>query len=158
MSDNNLVPFPGPKSQPAVNPVEEQLKKAQRDLILANQKRKGGIEKLRERVNSLMQNENINAGHMSPATVEVLRDLLFGLNAVMSALEGHDTLIDMLAHDLIGIVQNLDQMQKGLFQTSAFTQTLITLLKEKGVVNDEDMKEVWDRLVAQANQPPVTQG
>ncbi len=131
---------------------EEELKQAAKELEQVQVQRKAGLEGLRDRVKYLLDNEKINATHMSPASVEAFRDAISAMNYVLSSVEAQDTMIDMMTHDIIGLVQNVEALSNHLFQTSAFTQTLLETLKEKGVVSAEDMKKTWDKMVKAKNE------
>ena len=142
MSD--VVQFPKSK----MPDESDELQKAAKELEQVNVQRKAAVQGLRDKVRNLLEQDNINAEHMSPASVMALRDAIKGLSYSLSGLEAHDKMMDMITHDIIGLVQNVDALSQHLFQTSAFTQTLLEVLKNKGFVTNEDMKQTWAQMVA----------
>jgi hypothetical protein len=146
MHMSEVVQFPGSKKDP-ISAEQQEIRNAAKHLEETNLKRKGSLEQLTKRVKNIMENEKINATHMSPASVEVLREASIAFSAALAGLEAHDAIIDMITHDIVGLVQNLDQLSTHLFQTGAFTQTLIEVLKAKGILTQEEMKETWAKMV-----------
>lgn len=87
-----------------------------------------------------------------PHVEDRFRDSETALKAVHTNLEALNAMVDMIAHDLIGAIQNLEQNAVAQFQASAHLQVLLQVLKDEGIVTDEQLKEVWDKTIA-ANAP-----
>lgn len=151
MSDE-VIQFPN-KKKAAADTEQEELQKAAKELEQVNVQRRASLDGLRKKVKSLLEQETVNAEHMSPASVMAFRDTISALNLALSGIEAHDKITDMITHDIIGLVQNVEALSNHLFQTSAFTQTLLETLKDKGLVSAEDMKATWSRMVAARDNP-----
>lgn len=134
---------------------EDELRKAAKELEQVNIQRKASLEGLRKRVKDLLEQETINANNMSPASVMAFRDAISALNYALAGIEAHDKITDMITHDIVGLVQNVEALSNHLFQTSAFTQTLLETLKNKGLVTADDMKETWAKMVKTRDQAPT---
>ncbi len=83
----------------------------------------------------------------SPVDENTLRDLTGALKSVYQNLEAMNSLVDMLRHDLIGCIQNIETQSMNGFQISAHLQTLLEVLKENGAVSEEQLKATWDKLI-----------
>lgn len=136
---------------------QEDVAKFQKELEYANQQRQGAIQALKGRLASLLSNGDVNVANMSPASVSAHRDAAQALNLVYQTLEGHDKLVDMLIHDLTGVIQVVEEQNKNLVQTAAFTQALLSILKARGFTTDAELQEAWKELV-KTNLTPPTQG
>lgn len=134
-------------------PTKEQMEKLARDLALVNEQRGGAIKSLRERLSDVLSNENVSVANMSQHTVKALRDLAYSLNSACQALDAHDKLMDMVIHDVTEVIQIHDKMAGVVVQTSAYTQTLLALLKKKGFTTDEELQQTWNEL---SKAPPVS--
>lgn len=141
-----------PKKSP--NEAEE-LREAAKELEDVNTQRKASLEGLQKKVKNLIEQENINAEQMSPAAVMAFREVIPALNYALSGIEAHDKITDMITHDIIGLVQNVEALSNHLFQTSAFVQTLLETLKAKGLATDADMKETWAKMVKAKAETPT---
>jgi hypothetical protein len=147
---SEVIQFP----KKAAPTEEEELRAAAKELEQVNVQRKASLQGLRDKVKSLSEQETINATHMSPASVMAFRDAIAAVNYALSGIEAHDKITDMITHDIIGLVQNVEALSNHLFQTSAFTQTLLETLKAKGLVTADDMKETWANMVKARDTAP----
>lgn len=141
MSENNI-------------PNQEELEKMARELQMLNEQRAGSIKSLKERLAKLLANDKLNVSNMSAVSVELHRDAGFALNSACQALEAHDRLVDMLVHDLTQVIQTQDRIAGHALQTSAYVQTILAILKKKGLTDDNELQAVWDNL---SKGPPVSQ-
>ena len=115
--------------------------------IAAN--RKKGLEDLEAKVDSFDVKRKVPyEAHVE----DRFRDSETALKAIYTNLEALNAMVDMIAHDLIGSIQNLEQNAVAQFQASAHLQVLLKVLKEKGVVTDDELREVWEKTIAAANQ------
>lgn len=83
---------------------------------------------------------------------QALRDVQVGLGALLTNMEAMNSLVDMITHDLVGSVRNLNQTQRAMLMANSHVQTLLELLKEKGVVSEPELKDMWERLVEMKKQ------
>lgn len=148
---DNVIDFPGNKKTETVQDTVKQevnpMAEALRELEQVNTQRKTSLEMLKNKVQSLLDNDKINAQNMAPATVGVLRDTVSATNLILSGLEAHDKLLDMAINDIVGTITSLSEMERHLFESSALVQGIFEALQQKGVLTREDVKTAWDSLV-----------
>ncbi len=143
---NDIIQFPKRETKTEMT-EEERLQQAAKELEAVNLQRHSALEGLQKKVKNLLENEKINAAHMSPASVEAFRDAVGALNMVLTSIEAHEKIIDMITHDIIGAATNIDQLSMHLFQASALLQGTAGALKEKGLITEQDIKQAWLKIV-----------
>lgn len=156
MSD--VVQFPLPPIQtgtPEDNKIDaelQQLRNAQNILKDVTEKRKKSVEKLGDIVDQLDDSDRMNADHMQPAYLEVLRDVRRGISETLTALEAHDRLLDMITNDLVGIVDNGEQHAEATQRNTIVLQSLIVGLMDKGALTTEEFKAAQTKVITEMQQ------
>lgn len=150
LEEGNVVQFPTAQNEQAV-PTAELEEKAQKGaskvLEIIDRNRKDGLTKLEKCVDNYSSREMISGENAKPFNEGMLRDLEQGIAAGFLALEGLNNLVEMIRHDLVGMIQNVEGLSVANWQSSAHLQTLLSVLKEKGVVNENELKEMWEKIV-----------
>jgi len=126
-------------------------KNAQLALEVVRKNRKEGLQKLEDKVQSLMENETLTVENMPVAVVSALRDVVVALNAALVTVDAEQKLADMIISDMINLTKNLDIQAKNGFVTSGHLQTLLSLLESKGIISEEGMRETWEKLMNASN-------
>jgi hypothetical protein len=157
---NNVVEFPGsdPKIQEeldkefAPEEVQEAVNKGQQIALQQMEKdRKDGLEKADKAVWNLDNDETIV--RIEDKDIERrLRNLEMGLRGLTTSVDGANKLLDVIKHDLIKSLTQLEEIMASTFSAGAHLQVLIHVLREKGQVTEEELKEAWGKLVPQAVQ------
>jgi len=114
--------------------------------------RANGVKILSSKLDNLADRKIIN----DPVTESAIRDLTAGLGGVLTSLEGINAVIDYIKHDLLACIQNVEQQGHGNFQASAHLQTLLAIMKSKGMITEKDMEDEWKRLMDNMNKLDVT--
>lgn len=145
----NVVDFPNKKQEA---PSEEELvQKANQGVAqliqTVDQNRLVGLKRLEECTLRYDDREAISGENAKQFSEDMLRDLESGIRSSFQTLEALNTLIDMIRHDLIGAIQNTESMQVANIQVSTYVQTLLSVLEEKGIVTEQEMKEMWDKII-----------
>lgn len=189
MSDNNIAQFPtsanqGPpmpdNSVPA--PTPQQLQQMEEDgsqqvLELIQKNRKIGHENLQRASDALesvfddirrysdgaLMTASTDKGKVFFSLEDTLRTVKRGIDGALTSIEALNSILDMLIHDLGGMVHNMNQTQRSMLVANSHLQTLLEVLKKNGVLSEDEMRETWERLVAEkrqeamqmATQPPV---
>jgi hypothetical protein len=160
MSDNelvkdNVVQFPNttaaeekaPEQTPPMMDPQDVAKKATNSqefvIKLIEKNRKKGIEQAQNKLEKLSDREL----HSDPRTESALRDVQGALQGLLTWAEAANSLVDFLKHDLISMITNLQQQGAQGWQTAAHLQTLMTTLKEKGMVSEDELKATWEKLI-----------
>lgn len=182
MSNDNVFPFPttanqGPpmpdnalpqQRQPTPEELQkmeqqggpEVLKLIQKNRQVAHQHLQSASEGLSDLIQKVRDNlpgdalwvEKNEKGDMYFSMEDALRNISRALGACLTGMEANNSLLDMLIHDLGGIVHNMNQTQRAMLIANSHTQTLLELLKEKGVVEESELKATWEKLVAEKQQ------
>jgi hypothetical protein len=144
-NEDNVVPF-----QTTRNPAQPDAAQAQQDGIPVvikkiDENRASGMKNLEKKCDNFDHREMITEDN--PITENTLRDIEGAIKSTMLTLEAMNSLLDMLRHDLIGAIQNIEAGSVGNWQMSAHLQVLLDLLKEKGVVTEEELKGTWEKIV-----------
>ena len=121
---------------------------------IADNRRKG-LANLENKVDGFSKERKVSyEAHVE----DRFRDSENAITAAYTNLEALNAMVDMIAHDLIGAIQNLEQNAVGQFQASAHLQVLLQVLKERGIVTEEELKETWEKTIAsQAPTDPADQ-
>ncbi len=146
MSDN-VVEFPKKK-----NPVQEhmdKLKEVHDQVTELKSIRQSGLEKIAKAVKSLEDNDKINAEHMTPATVESVRDLRTSVANLLNVVDAQDQMIDMVINDLVTFIQNFEQHSVAFYQSSIMLQAMGMLLVEKGALTAEELEARQKEILGQ---------
>jgi hypothetical protein len=56
----------------------------------------------------------------------------------------------MIVHDLGSCIKTVEKVGASNWQTGAHLQVLIEVLKNKGLFEDSEMREMWNRLIPEA--------
>jgi len=145
---DNIVPFPM-SNKPEETGAEEMPLSAFRKIM---ENRRNGLERLEEKV------DGFGSSRMPSPEAQVearLGDLESAFRATHTHLEALNALIDIVAGDLVSVMQEFPEIQKEQFKLAAHLETLLDVLREKGVVSEDEMKETWDRIIAAAQEPPT---
>jgi hypothetical protein len=130
--------------------TQEAPKQSSQELVLQliEKNRKKGLETLDRKLDNLD-----DRGTLSDAAVEsAVRNLTAGLKGSMTILEALNSLVDFIKHDLISTIQNLERQGQAQFQASAHLQALISLLKEREMITDDELRDSWNKLVQEAKE------
>lgn len=176
MSNEETVNFPTTATQQTEpeGPSPEQLKKIAKEgipqiLRLVNQNRKEGIVSLQRRLDSiegaLDQLKKWTRDNNAPLMVlkdsqdnqvfslgNELINVKAALDATLTATEAQDSLLDMLVNDIIGLVNQIGQLQKAIMISNGQCQTLIQLLIDKELVTENEMKNTWHKIMQQSSE------
>lgn len=132
-------------TQPPRNPVGGAQPDPQEILKRIATNRQKGLSDLENKVDGFDIKRKVP---YEPHIEDRFRDSEAALKAVHTNLEALNAMVDMIAHDLIGAIQNLEQNAVAQFQASAHLQVLLQVLKDGGIVTEEQLREVWDKTIA----------
>jgi len=116
------------------------------------------------------EEESTESQSFDPHQLEMIkRGISGGLNMLNNALEKNDAtsnvevtqmmmsvqktlvnlgeLVNLLEHDLIGMIKNLEGQAAGQWTMQAHLQTLIETLKQNAIVTDEELEITWNKLI-----------
>lgn len=169
MSDNdlvekdNVVQFPVTTAgevkevQKPLVPAEQIAEKAANSqefvMRLIEKNRKKGLEQTQHKLENLTERK-INP---EPTTEEALRDVQGAVQGLLTWAEAANSLIDLLKHDLVAMITNLQQQGAQGWQTAAYLQTLITTMKEKNLVTEEELRSTWDKTIVPGAKAQLAQ-
>lgn len=125
-----------PTSGNTENPKEKEEQERQKHALiiqLIDKNRKDGIDALDKAIDV--------ADHAGVDPV-----VKKGLKGALTSLEAINSLVDFIKHDLIHAIHNLDEQSKGNYQAAAHLQALIKSLNDKGIVNDQDLRDAWKEI------------
>ena len=160
MSKTNIADFATSAQEDAEKTVQDGMPQV---LQMITKNRKSGRDILDLRIGNLrdtldlIRKELDDEGLMVTKTLKgkvvfslenTLRDIQHGLDACLTSMEANDSLTDMLIHDLGGIVQQINETQKAMFTSNSHVQVLLEVLKDKNIIDDSEMKEMWEKIVA----------
>jgi Asp-tRNA(Asn)/Glu-tRNA(Gln) amidotransferase B subunit len=128
--------------------AEELKQDPQLVLQMVNKDREAGLERLQEKLTCLLESEKINIDNMPVEVVNATRDLVSAVNACQTVLQAHDKFCSMLVSDLIGLTRAFEEQGKTLFVTGSHLQVLLQLLQEKGQITEQEMKDLWEKMVS----------
>lgn len=152
--EENVVNFPSTaggtaqenSSEPNPVSIQEAPKHNEIVLNLVDKNRKKGLETLEKRIDNLDHREL----HENSKTESALRDITTGLKGINTTVEALNSLSDMIRHDLINCIQNLENQVQANWQVSVHLQTLIEVLKTNGVITEKQLEETWKSLIENA--------
>lgn len=142
---DNTIEFPTSAQDPAGRTEQEVDQANQLAIQLIDKNRKEGLEGLEKKCDNFKHRELISTDR--PVNENDLRDIEGAIKSIMTSLEAINSLIDMIRHDMVVSVQNIEQQAMGQFQVSAHLQTLIAVLVEKEFITDDEMKATWEKVV-----------
>lgn len=165
MAEDNVVELPtqeAPEVDTSPEKIQEMAQQGESQVLqLVQKNRKEGHETLQRKVEAmqgdlqkirdvlgqepLMVAKN-ERGDTAFSLESTLRDIEQGMAATLTSIEAMNSLIDMLIYDLGGTVQNLQRTQQAVLIGNSHTQTLLELLKQKGIATEEEIKECWEEL------------
>lgn len=156
MSDDKVVNFPstagGENQETSETPLSTATTAAPKRndvvLTLVDKNRKKGLEALEKRIENLDGRDT----HENSQTESALRDITVGLKSIHTTVEALNSLSDMIRHDLINCIQNLEGQVQANWQSSAHLQTLVEVLKSKELITESELEETWTHLVKTAKE------
>lgn len=157
MSDNDLdnVVQIGEKTEPEqqeLNLENKVAEGAQQVVDLIDKNLEKGLKGLEKKLDNLDNRELLD-----PAIENTVRDLTGALKSAFIMLEAMNSLQGMIRHDMVGIIQNLEQQAKGQWMSNVHLQTLLQLMQDKGMITEEELRATWDKIV-ELNKAPAPQG
>jgi len=69
------------------------------------------------------------------------------IRAIATTTEAINRLTDMLRHDLLELIGNVEKLANSNWRTAAYVQSLLNLLMEKGTISDEELKQSWNKTI-----------
>ena len=145
--------------QPAEQTQQEPVEDGQgtsKVLEMLNKNRQQGLERMERAIDAFDKRKVLGSTVGGDTFVEfnedMLRDVEAGIRSGFLVLEAINTLAEMLKHDLIGMIQNVENTNEAGWRTAAHHQTLVTLLKEKELITEDEMMATWKKLVPQAKE------
>jgi len=158
MAEDNVIQFPGNPEETNEEPekvslTQEQMKKViEKGQVIQLKKidedRISGLEAVDK---ALMGLDDPNLGQADDPTVEArLAYLESGVRGLATATNAINKLVEVTKHDLINMIQSLEQLSQDLWRKGAHLQTLIEVLKDKSLTSDAELKEKWDDIVPSA--------
>ena len=77
-----------------------------------------------------------------------VEDLAYrSLKGVKNTLSNLNELVDMIQHDTVGVIQNLENQMIGQWTSQAHLQTLIETLKKNKIITEEQLEQTWNEIV-----------
>jgi glutamine synthetase type III len=119
------------------DPVAAAQQGTQAVVTAVNKDRRAAVEALEEKIQKL---EERKVGEIDENTIRTITRALENVHVALSALNGY---LDMMAHDLIATMENMDASAVNTVSTALHTQCMLDLLKEKGLITDAEMEEQW---------------
>jgi len=107
--------------------------------------RKEAQAHLEKKCDNLDSREPISVA--KPITEDTVRDIEGALKSTLTSIESLNAIIDMLRHDLVNVIQNMEHNGASMFQSSCHLQVLLDVLREKGIISEEEMKKKWEEVV-----------
>lgn len=163
MTDENVVDFPTTQTEEetpmrkALTPeqvAQMEEKGATKVLELIDKNKAAGISQLQ---NAVAQQDNrprlYVPGETGVAHLEnTVRALEKGIGGALTVTEALNSLVDMIRHDIVAMVQNLQQIQQAAIINNTQVNVLLNLLDEKGVINEADMSRKFRELAEKQAQ------
>jgi len=112
-------------------------------LKVVNENRKKALDGLERNIDHLNELKELDLG---PEVVETIDK---ALRCSLTALEALDALSDMIIHDLAGCIHTVETTAASAMKMGASLEVLVEVLKDKGVMNDEDLQKAWAKLLPQ---------
>jgi len=69
------------------------------------------------------------------------------LKGVKNTLQSLNQLVDMIQHDTVGVIQNLETQMVSHWTYQAHLQTLIEVLKKNDFITEEQLEQTWNELI-----------
>lgn len=162
MTDEKVVDFPTTQTEEA--PLREPLtpeqvaqmeeKGATKVLDMIDKNKAAGINQLQGSVDQ--QEGRARLHHPGENGLfhleDTVRALEKGVGGALTTVEALNSLVDMIRHDMVAIIQNLQQIQQAAVINNTQVNVLLRLLDEKGVINEEDMNRKFKELQKQSQE------
>lgn len=176
MSEENVFEFPttaGEEESKEINVEEmaaQQEGNAENIVGLVNKRRKGSLETLQKSSEDFKFELNQIPSESRPVMIlkddgdnlawsleNQLRNISKALDSVTTNSEAVNSMLDMIVNDLQGCAMQVNQLAQATWTTNAHLQTLLTVLKSKGAISEDELKSTWETLVkaAQTDSPPA---
>ncbi len=130
----------------------EQLRNARNILKNISEKRKKAVEKLADVVESLDESEKIHPDHLSPAHMEIVRDIRRGLSESLNGLEAHDNLLDMVVNDLVAMTETIQHQMDSSQKNAVLLQSIVVMLLDKKLVTNDEFKAAQMKIISEINE------
>jgi len=150
-TSKNVINFPTTQNNAPVptKEIEQKVEKGKSKVLeIIDKNRKQGLEKLERCIGDYDCRPMITGEDKKEFNEGMLRDVEAGIRAAFVTLEALNNLVEMIRHDLVGMIQNIEGLSVANWQSSAHLQTLLALLKEKEVVDETELKATWEKVVA----------
>lgn len=121
------------------NPAAAAQEGVEKVIQTINRDRRVAVEKLNERIKSLDDRE------LGVIDENAIRNITRGLENIYVALSAFNGFLDMMSHDLIATMENVDASAVNTISTALHTQCMLDLLREKGIITDDEMKVQWEK-------------
>ena len=80
-------------------------------------------------------------------TSDMPSDLTTMMFSVQKTLNNLRVLVNLVEHDMVGLIKNMEAQAAGQWTTQAHLQTLIETLKASNVITDETLEATWNELI-----------
>lgn len=127
----NVLEFP--KTRASAETVLEKIEK----------NRKESLERLEGKEANFEARDRLE----DPETENAVRDLEGCIRATHNYLESEGVLVGMIQHDLVHSLQVGEEQAVNQFQTAAHLQVALAILKDKGLVTEEEMRAKWEEII-----------
>jgi len=121
-------------------------------LELIDKNKENGIKMMQNSVDQKRvphYSEDVGMKHIEN-TVRVLEK---GIQGALTSVEAINSLVDMIRHDMVAIVNNLQQIQQAAVTNNTQVNVLLQLLDDKGVITEQELKDTFKKLAQkQMNQ------
>lgn len=87
-------------------------------------------------------------------TVRVLEK---GIQGALTSVEAINSLVDLIRHDMVAMVNNLQQQQQAAVTNNTQVNVLLQLLDNKGIITEDELRETF-RQLAQKHMDQENQG
>lgn len=105
------------------------------------------------RCDQALQNLGSTGGLANDPNVEErLRQLETGLRGLATATNALNSLLEVIAHDLVQMIMGHEKQNAALVLNSVHLQSMLDVLKQKNVLTEEELKEAF-----KANLPKLKQ-
>ena len=124
-----------------IDPIGEKLDSSDENSVeMIKRGIKGGLSILEKQI-SLWD----NLDYENNSEVE---DLAYrSLKGVKNTLSNLNQLVDMIQHDTVGVIQNLENQMIGQWTSQAHLQTLIETLKKNDLITEKQLEQTWNEIV-----------
>ena len=120
-------------------------------MSLIEKNRKKGLEQVQTKLERLSEREINDNGN----TENAIRTIQSAIQGLSIWAEATNSLVDLMKQDMIAVINGVQEQGKEGFRLSAHLQTLVTLLKEKSLITEDEMKSTWEKIIAPLRKQQV---